>query len=107
MELLSKIRAGHPHAVRMLFTGYADLESIIAAINQGHIFQFLKKPWQPQELEEAVRQAAQEYDRLLEQAAEMRRLHDEITQLHERIVPLEAKLKHGLSMPEQQPFAKS
>ena len=48
----------------MLFTGYADLESIIAAINQGHIFQFLKKPWQPEELEAAVRQAAAEYDRL-------------------------------------------
>src|SRR5215470_7422600 len=54
VELLTKVRKGHPHAVRMLFTGYADFESIIAAINQGHIFQFLKKPWQPNELETAV-----------------------------------------------------
>ena len=48
----------------MLFTGYADLESIIAAINQGHIFQFMKKPWQPEELQAAVRLAAAEFDRL-------------------------------------------
>ena len=58
VELLSKVRVGHPTAVRMLFTGYADLDSIISAINQGHIFQFLKKPWQPEELEAAVREAA-------------------------------------------------
>src|SRR5271157_5426215 len=39
VELLSKVRARNPKAVRMLFTGYADLEAVIAAINQGHIFQ--------------------------------------------------------------------
>jgi len=44
VELLRSIRAGHPQAIRMLFTGYADLDSVIAAINQGHIFKFLKKP---------------------------------------------------------------
>ena len=43
VELLTKARVGHPQAVRMLFTGYTDLESIIAAINHGHIFRFLKK----------------------------------------------------------------
>ena len=50
IELLTKLKARHPHAIRMLFTGFADLESIIAAINQGHIFQFMRKPWQPEEL---------------------------------------------------------
>src|SRR6267142_5108690 len=71
VELLSKVRVGHPTAVRMLFTGYADLDSIISAINQGHIFQFLKKPWQPEELIAAVREAAAEYDRLVAQADEI------------------------------------
>ena len=51
VELLAKVKSKYPQAVRMLFTGFADLESIIAAINQGHVFQFLKKPWQPEELE--------------------------------------------------------
>jgi response regulator RpfG family c-di-GMP phosphodiesterase len=96
VELLSKIRAGHPQAVRMLFTGYADLESIITAINQGHIFQFLKKPWDPQELQGAVHQAAAEYDRLLEQADEMRRLQDEIEQLRGQILALEMQMQKGM-----------
>ena len=62
----------------MLFTGYADLESIIAAINQGHIFQFMKKPWQPEELQAAVRQAAAEFDRLEAAAHEREHLVAEV-----------------------------
>ena len=93
VELLSNVRIGHPTAVRMLFTGYADLDSIISAINQGHIFQFLKKPWQPEELEAAVREAAKEYDRLVEQADQMQRLQSEITQLRERVAALEAEVQ--------------
>src|SRR6202007_1871016 len=94
VELLTKVRKGHPHAVRMLFTGYADFESIIAAINQGHIFQFLKKPWQPNELETAVREAAAEYNRIIEHAEEMQHLHDEIERLWTRVRALEAKAVH-------------
>src|SRR5437773_787796 len=58
VELLSRVLVRHPHAIRMLFTGYADIDSVIQAINQGHVFKFLKKPWQPEELEIAVREAA-------------------------------------------------
>src|SRR5450432_1027721 len=71
VELLKSIRAGHPQVIRMLFTGYSDLDSVIAAINHGHIFRFLKKPWQPEDLEEAVREAAAEYDRLVDSAEMM------------------------------------
>ena len=70
----------------MLFTGFADLESIIAAINQGHVYQFLKKPWQPEELETAVRQAAVEYDRLIAEAdGERERLQPVIDDLQTRV----------------------
>jgi response regulator RpfG family c-di-GMP phosphodiesterase len=93
VELLSKIRQGHPKAVRMLFTGYADLESVIAAINQGHIFQFIKKPWHPEELEAAVREAAAEYERLVEQAQEINRLKDELNHVRERVTVLETEVK--------------
>ncbi|MBI1831264.1 MAG: response regulator [Planctomycetes bacterium] len=93
VELLKSVRAGHPQAIRMLFTGYADLDSVIAAINQGHIFRFLKKPWQPHELEEAVREAAAEYERLVENAEAMERLRVELHGLRERITALEKEVK--------------
>jgi response regulator RpfG family c-di-GMP phosphodiesterase len=89
VELLSRVRRGHPDAVRMLYTGFADLESIIAAINQGHIFQFLKKPWQPEELIAAVREAAKEYDRLIEESEAVKYLQAELDQLRQRVCTLE------------------
>ena len=93
VELLTRVKSRNPQAVRMLFTGYADLESIIAAINQGHIFQFLKKPWQPEELEAAVRQAATEYDRLSGADADGEQLREEIASLQERVALLEQEMK--------------
>ena len=93
VELLAKAKARAPHAVRMLFTGYADLESIIAAINQGHIYQFLKKPWQAEELEAAVRHAAIEYDRLSGADVEGDQLRDEIASLQQRVAVLEQEMK--------------
>ena len=92
VELLAKIRQRYPQAVRMLFTGYADLDSIVAAINQGHVYGFLKKPWQPEELEAVVREAALEYDRLVEQAEQMHRLREELQKLHDRVAALETEV---------------
>jgi response regulator RpfG family c-di-GMP phosphodiesterase len=92
VELLKRIQSKHPKAVRMLFTGYADLEAIIAAINQGHVFHFLKKPWQPEELEAAVRGAALEYDRIVHEAEELERLRGEIHNLRERVTNLETEV---------------
>jgi response regulator RpfG family c-di-GMP phosphodiesterase len=92
VELLTKVYHGHSQAVRMLFTGYADLDSIIQAINQGHIFKFLKKPWQPNELEQAVREAAVEYDRLVAQADMLDHLQSELGQLRDRVAALEQEV---------------
>lgn len=93
VELLAKVKARNPWAVRMLFTGFADLESIIAAINQGHVYQFIKKPWQPEELQNAVRQAAVEYDRLVASSEESERLREEIQSLHRRVTALEEEVR--------------
>jgi response regulator RpfG family c-di-GMP phosphodiesterase len=93
VELLEKVKARNPDAVRLLFTGYADLESIVAAINQGHVYQFLKKPWQPEELLEAVRQAAVEYERLILDADHGEMLRAEIASLKQRVTALEEEVR--------------
>lgn len=92
VELLTKVKSRYPQAIRMLFTGFADLESIVAAINQGHVFQFLKKPWQPEELESAVRQAANEFERLSLAAEERERLQRVIEDLQTRVGALENEI---------------
>jgi DNA-binding NtrC family response regulator len=93
VELLKSIRAGHPQAIRMLFTGYADLDSIIAAINHGHIYKFVKKPWDPADLEQAVREAAAEYDRLIETSDLLDRFRKDIQHLRDRITALEQEVE--------------
>jgi response regulator RpfG family c-di-GMP phosphodiesterase len=93
VELLAKVKSRYPQAIRMLFTGFADLESIVAAINQGHVYQFLKKPWQPEELEGAVRQAAAEYERLSRDAEERERLKLVVQDLLIRVSALENELR--------------
>jgi DNA-binding NtrC family response regulator len=89
VELLTRVKTRYPQAVRMLFTGFADLESVITAINQGHVFQFVRKPWQPEDLLMAVRQAAEEYDRLERIALEREQLLEEIDGLKSRLSSLE------------------
>ncbi len=49
VEMLQKIKSRYPEAIRMLFTGYSDINSVIAAINQGHVYRYLSKPWHPEE----------------------------------------------------------
>ena len=92
VELLSQLRTRYPQAIRMLFTGYADVEAIIGAINLGHAFRFLKKPWQPEELEAVVREAAVEFDRLVQEADEMHQLQLEVGDLRKRVAALEEEI---------------
>jgi response regulator RpfG family c-di-GMP phosphodiesterase len=56
-QFLEKIRASHPHAVRILLTGYADISSTIAAINGGEIHRYVAKPWDDNDILLVVREA--------------------------------------------------
>jgi len=64
VEFLSRIKNEHPAAMRLIFTGYADIKAVIDAINQGNVFRYITKPWDPEELLEALREAGQRYDHL-------------------------------------------
>ncbi len=81
-ELLARVREIRPEVVRLLFTGYADIQAVIKAVNQGGIFRYILKPWDAVELESIVRQAADQYALL----AERRRLLDELQQANARLV---------------------
>src|SRR5437016_4340766 len=50
VEFLRRARAECPQAVRMIFTGYADIKAVIDAVNQAEIYRYLTKPWDPDEL---------------------------------------------------------
>lgn len=54
IEFLSKVRVAYPDTIRMVLTGFADLEMAMKAVNQGDIFRFLTKPCEPDDLKNAV-----------------------------------------------------
>lgn len=56
-QFLQKVRAGWPDVVRILLTGYADITSTIAAINQGEIYRYVAKPWDDNDIVLVVRDA--------------------------------------------------
>lgn len=56
-EFLSRIRQIYPDTIRIVLTGYTDLESVTGAINRGAIYKFLTKPWDDDQLREQIREA--------------------------------------------------
>ena len=58
VEFLSEVREKWPDAVRIIISGYTDSEDIIAGINEAGIYQYLLKPWQPEQLLLILRAAA-------------------------------------------------
>lgn len=54
VEFFEEIRPSYPNPVRILLTGYADIESVINAINKGHVFRYIKKPWDEQDIRSAI-----------------------------------------------------
>lgn len=58
-ELLEQASAIAPQTLRILLTGYSDLDAAVDALNNGGIFRYLTKPWDPQEMAFTLRQAAE------------------------------------------------
>jgi len=57
VDLLRQVREVAPESVSMLITGYSDLSAIVGSINEGEVFRFISKPWNQQELQQAVSDA--------------------------------------------------
>jgi two-component system sensor histidine kinase/response regulator len=61
-ELFEAMRIKYPHTKRVMLTGYADSKAMLSAINQGHVFHFLKKPWDQDVVFSIVVRAIEAYD---------------------------------------------
>jgi DNA-binding NtrC family response regulator len=58
VEVLTQVRSISPRTVRILLTGYADLDAVEGSINDGEVFRFLTKPCAPEQLKETISLAA-------------------------------------------------
>ncbi len=97
VELLTLMRERWPETLRVIVTGYSDTEDIISAINDAGIYQFLAKPWHPDQLLVTARNGARlfalqrEHDRL---AIELKQL---VGTAEARLAATRAAVKRGFS----------
>lgn len=93
-EFIKRTIEPFPRLVRVILTGYTDVESLIEAINAGQIFRYLTKPWERNDLFATVRQGL-EVHRL---AVENDRLQEELRHANARLAAENVELKrevHG------------
>ena len=58
VDLLRQARAASPNTLRLLLTGYSDMEAIIGSINDGEVFRYINKPWKADELRQTIEEAS-------------------------------------------------
>ena len=88
VDFLRQLREQYPDTVRLLVTGYADIRAVIDAINQGNVYRYITKPWEPEELQAVIREAAERYDLVAERKRLMEELkgkNDELRQTNEEL----------------------
>jgi two-component system response regulator HupR/HoxA len=88
VDLLARARSLRPDAVRILLTGYADVEVIADAINRARVYRYIHKPWEPNELRLTVKRALEAYDLARENRELTRRLEEANLRLREENVLL-------------------
>jgi DNA-binding NtrC family response regulator len=61
-EFLATVKDKFPNIIRIMLTGYADINAAMKAINEGEIYRFFSKPWNDTEIKFIIRSAIEKYD---------------------------------------------
>ena len=85
IEFLEKIKLEYPDCIRMVLTGFTDVEAIIQAINKGRVYRYITKPWSKDDLKITIDHALETYE-LKEQNRKL------FTDLEEANLTLEKKV---------------
>jgi response regulator RpfG family c-di-GMP phosphodiesterase len=93
VELLRRARQLYPDTVRLVLSGYTELQSITDAINEGAIYKFLAKPWNDEQLRAHLREAFA----LKDIADQNRRLDHEVQAANRELAELNGRLQTLLS----------
>jgi DNA-binding NtrC family response regulator len=88
-EFLEQSMAVRPDAIRIILTGYTDVEAIIKAINKSRIYRYVTKPWESEELRMTLRRAVEAFQLTRENA----RLVEELRRAYERLAAENAYLR--------------
>jgi CheY-like chemotaxis protein len=98
VELLRRVKQLYPETIRLVLSGFTELQSITDAINEGAIYKFLAKPWDDEQLRAHLRAAFT----LKEMADQNRRLDQEVQTANRDLADLNRRLQTLLSSQREQ-----
>lgn len=81
VKFLTEIKRLQPESMRLILSGFTDLDALMGAINEAEIYRFITKPWQDYELVSTIKQALQFRDMQVEN----RRLADQVREQQEEL----------------------
>lgn len=61
-EFMAKVKEAYPEVLRIILTGYTEVDSITESVNKGNIYKFFLKPWNDQNLKLEIKQAFEQYE---------------------------------------------
>jgi FixJ family two-component response regulator len=91
MQYLELARKLHPEAIRIIVTGYSQEELVIESVRKAHVFDYIKKPWEPEDLENSLNRAIQLYQ--LNQEA--KKLQEELKNREQQLSTQNIKLQES------------
>ncbi|WP_346291025.1 response regulator [Sphaerothrix gracilis] len=91
-EFLSKTVSNFPDTMRIILTGFTDVEDLVEAINAGQVYRYITKPWDPEELKDVVYRAAETYELMRQRNQELLESRQQ-TQLMLNILELVNKIE--------------
>ncbi|WP_161974712.1 EAL domain-containing protein [Piscinibacter terrae] len=92
-DFLAKVKRLYPDTVRIVLSGYTELQSVTEAINEGAIYKFLTKPWNDTQLNEEIEQAFRQFEMVADTQRLQRRLREINKQLESRLLQNEERLQ--------------
>lgn len=76
IEFFESIIASHPEPIRILITGYTDINAVVDAINRGQVYKYLTKPWNEDDIRIFVNRAYEVFNLRRKNAELSRKLLD-------------------------------
>lgn len=105
VEFLRQVNEGWPDTIRIVLSGYADTAVVVEAVNLGHIYKFIPKPWDDNDLLMTISTGLQ-YQRLrLENSSlnfRLQRSNEELQQKNEELIKLNDNLEDLVAQRTQQ-----
>jgi diguanylate cyclase (GGDEF)-like protein len=100
-ELLEWTRRHSPRTIRLLMTGYSELDDAVEAINRGHVYHYLLKPWRTQDVLQILRAAADKFSLECKREQLLEELQDLNRELERRVQERTRELEEANQLLEQ------